>query len=98
MTGNSATYGAKNARFLRVFAKKQKKPQIDLKAIQERMEREAPGFVVNEELKPRIPREAALYNSTLQAVRVLTVVIVGGLAYFLLIMNGDVQLPSWLEY
>uniref|UniRef100_A0A7S2TWT6 Uncharacterized protein n=1 Tax=Lotharella oceanica TaxID=641309 RepID=A0A7S2TWT6_9EUKA len=67
-----------------------------LKEIQERMEREAPGFIANPlpEQKPR--REAELVENVTQFVRVVTIAIVALITYAALVIDGDAKLPSWL--
>eukprot|EP00465_Bigelowiella_longifila_P001685 CAMPEP_0185275796 /NCGR_PEP_ID=MMETSP1359-20130426/54757_1 /TAXON_ID=552665 /ORGANISM="Bigelowiella longifila, Strain CCMP242" /LENGTH=89 /DNA_ID=CAMNT_0027869257 /DNA_START=115 /DNA_END=384 /DNA_ORIENTATION=- len=79
------------------LASKKDDQRIDLKAIQARMEREAPGFIANEQPPQQVRREAAMNESVVSGVRAGVVVIVGCIMYALFLANGDVKLPSWIQ-
>eukprot|EP00472_Partenskyella_glossopodia_P011505 CAMPEP_0197529916 /NCGR_PEP_ID=MMETSP1318-20131121/30059_1 /TAXON_ID=552666 /ORGANISM="Partenskyella glossopodia, Strain RCC365" /LENGTH=71 /DNA_ID=CAMNT_0043085545 /DNA_START=420 /DNA_END=635 /DNA_ORIENTATION=+ len=70
---------------------------MTLEEIQAKMEREAPGFVANPREPQKIRREMKMYDSAVSAIRVAAIVIIAVLTYSLLVINGDVQLPSWLD-
>mmetsp|Transcript_22686 Transcript_22686/g.36551 ORF Transcript_22686/g.36551 Transcript_22686/m.36551 type:complete len:151 (-) Transcript_22686:200-652(-) len=95
--GCSGEWQTKMPRSVLILASKKDQPKIDLKAIQERMEREAPGFIANEQPPQRVRREAAMNESVISGVRAGIVVIVCCIMYALFLANGDLKLPSWIQ-
>ncbi|GAB5361599.1 hypothetical protein AAMO2058_000726400 [Amorphochlora amoebiformis] len=72
--------------------------RMSLEDLQSKMEREAPGFEAVPLQPQQERREARLNESAVRVIRVAVVGIVALLTYSILLINGDVKPPTWLDF